>query len=115
MYSNPANEGIENTSPASNGNDQRGGQPATGQMSGGISGGNSQSGVGSTPRHFDGANFLAADGHVKWLKPESVSVGRTAWGSNPGADSAQSTGNPAGAEGTNYNGSDKRALTMSPK
>ena len=26
-------------------------------------------------RHFDGANFLAIDGHVKWLMPSRVSVG----------------------------------------
>jgi prepilin-type processing-associated H-X9-DG protein len=25
-----------------------------------------------TPTHFDGWNYLYADGHVKWLKPEST-------------------------------------------
>lgn len=32
----------------------------------------------SRGRHMDGANFLAADGHVKWVKPEAVSCGVTA-------------------------------------
>ena len=32
----------------------------------------------STPIHFDGSNFLAVDGHVKWLKPGQVSGGATA-------------------------------------
>jgi len=26
-------------------------------------------------RHTDGSNYLAADGHVKWLRPEKVSIG----------------------------------------
>ncbi|RYX85515.1 DUF1559 domain-containing protein [bacterium] len=28
----------------------------------------------NVPRHFDGANYLLADGHVKWLKGTSVSI-----------------------------------------
>ena len=35
-------------------------------------------GMGSSPRHADGANYLACDGHVKWLRPENVSGGRNA-------------------------------------
>ncbi len=35
-------------------------------------------GAGSRPRHADGANYLACDGHVKWLLPERVSGGRDA-------------------------------------
>lgn len=31
-----------------------------------------------TPRHFDGSNFLFADGHVKFLKPAFVSPGTAA-------------------------------------
>ena len=33
-----------------------------------------------TPRHFDGANYLLADGHVKWYKPDAVSAGAAALG-----------------------------------
>lgn len=32
-------------------------------------------GTGTLPRHSDGANYLAADGHVKWLRPIQVSGG----------------------------------------
>jgi len=32
-----------------------------------------------TPRHFDGANYLACDGHVKYLLPAQVSGGMIAW------------------------------------
>lgn len=31
-----------------------------------------------SPRHTDGSNFLAADYHVKWVRPERVSSGSTA-------------------------------------
>lgn len=34
----------------------------------------------SSPRHHDGANYLAADGHVQWLRPERVSSGSSAFG-----------------------------------
>ena len=33
--------------------------------------------TGPTGIHTDGANFLAADGHVKWLRPSAVSSGTT--------------------------------------
>ena len=36
-------------------------------------------------RHFDGSNYLFADGHVKWLKPEHVSVGAGAANAANGA------------------------------
>lgn len=42
-------------------------------------------------RHFDGANYLAADGHVKWYKPERVSRGRNAHADSMGADGGCST------------------------
>ena len=35
-------------------------------------------GAGSLPRHADGANYLACDGHVKWLRPDRVSGGHSA-------------------------------------
>jgi prepilin-type N-terminal cleavage/methylation domain-containing protein/prepilin-type processing-associated H-X9-DG protein len=60
-------------------------------------------------RHFDGANYLAVDGHVKWLRAEAVSFGFP-------------NGNVAGecwyssyqvAESVDYTGSDKHAMTFS--
>ena len=114
-YDNPASSSaVESISPASNGNDKSGGiaKPATGQLSGGVGGGIANSGLGSEPRHFDGANYLAADGHVKWLKPSAVSAGRTSFNPPTGA---QTTNNPASAEAATYGGADAHALTMSPK
>lgn len=105
------NTAGENVAPASNAHDAYGGLPATGQLSGGYNSGWVNSGLGSTPRHFDGANYLAADGHVKWLKPEKVSAGRT----NFTGDGSQNAGNPASAEATTYAGADKHAMTMSAK
>jgi prepilin-type processing-associated H-X9-DG protein len=33
------------------------------------------------PLHFDGYNYLFADGHVKWLRPErTVGAGSPDWG-----------------------------------
>jgi prepilin-type N-terminal cleavage/methylation domain-containing protein/prepilin-type processing-associated H-X9-DG protein len=103
----------DSLSPVGNGDSAGGGGPpvpASGQLSGGNNGGTPASGTTSTPRHFDGANYLAADGHVKWLKPEKVSAGRTNW-----TGGAQSTGNPASAELATYAGADKHAMTMSVK
>ena len=34
------------------------------------------------PYHTDGANYLAADGHVKWLRPIAVSAGNSAAGND---------------------------------
>jgi prepilin-type N-terminal cleavage/methylation domain-containing protein/prepilin-type processing-associated H-X9-DG protein len=45
----------------------------------------------ATGRHLDGSNFLFADGHVKWLKGETVS---------PGNPAATPTSAPAGTGGT---------------
>lgn len=67
--------------------------------------------------HTEGANFLAADGHVKWLNGMKVSAGWAALqptnaqvvfgsGSDPGARTK--------AEGTQYTGANKHALTFSP-
>jgi prepilin-type N-terminal cleavage/methylation domain-containing protein/prepilin-type processing-associated H-X9-DG protein len=68
------------SSPASDGNTAGWdgvGQFATGVMSGsgntvGHSNGDQSALLG---RHTDGANFLLCDGHVKWLRPASVSTG----------------------------------------
>lgn len=61
------------------------------------------------PIHFNGSNYLLADGHVKWLKPTAVSPGYRA--TEP--TDATRLGSPAGAwaEGT-ANGT--RAATFSP-
>lgn len=48
------------------------------------------------PRHLSGANFLAADGHVKWFRGEKVSPGQDAYASG----NAQGAGNAACAAGT---------------
>ncbi len=60
------------------------------------------------PRHLGGANYLAADGHVKWLPASKVSQGH-----NTGTDSNQAEGTCAQelAAGTANMGS--RALTFS--
>lgn len=56
-------------------------QYATGNMGGMLLNGATKDGValpganGSNPRHGDGANYAACDGHVVWLQPEQVSPG----------------------------------------
>lgn len=62
--------------------------------------------------HFEGSNFLLADGHVKWLKGTQVSGGDTAVSST-----SNQTGAPTpwgAAQGTEYDGSDKVLATFSP-
>lgn len=61
-------------------------------------------------RHLTGSNFLMADGHVKWYKGDAVSTGTV-----PSASNTAQTGAEGGnAEGTEYLGSDKHAVTFSP-
>jgi prepilin-type N-terminal cleavage/methylation domain-containing protein/prepilin-type processing-associated H-X9-DG protein len=67
--------------------------------------------TGQTGRHTDGSNFLAADGHVKWLRGTAVSPGHTA------INTTDAQNNGAGntgfiAAGTSNLGS--FALTFSP-
>lgn len=38
--------------------------------------------AGYTERHFDGANYAFVDGHVKWLKSDSITVDDAAAGNN---------------------------------
>ena len=67
----------------------------------------------TTPRHFDGANYLLADGHVKYYLPGQVSSG---W-NNSAANGAQGAGNSGvcgttlaeGVDGTQF------AITYSGK
>ncbi|MGI4791476.1 MAG: DUF1559 domain-containing protein [Janthinobacterium lividum] len=70
---------------------------ATGPM-GGIAPASAADYTGTTGIHTDGSNFLAADGHVKWLRGVAVSPGRSA----AAATSAQAT-DPAGTYGANTN------------
>jgi prepilin-type N-terminal cleavage/methylation domain-containing protein len=112
---------LEVASPAGNGQFLSGGgfgnndpdlRYATGVMAGGYgpdSQTNNRYGP-NTPEissHFDGSNFLALDGHVKWLKGEAVSAG---WAAGSPTTASSSTR----AEGTDYAGADKHALTFSP-
>lgn len=46
-----------------------------------------------TPRHFDGANYLMCDGHVKWFRGSSVSSGSVAL-----AESCNQGNSPATAD-----------------
>ena len=64
-----------------------------------------------TGRHQDGSNFLLSDGHVKWLRPRTISSGTTAMSesSAPGIN-----GNFSSAAGTGYVGSPSYAATFSP-
>lgn len=108
---NPSNP-LECNTPVSNGWDIRGGNPRSGKLDN-----ITHSGVNmdaNTPAaHFDGSNFLAADGHVKWLKPLSVSAGRQAIESTSAQVPFPSEANPPRAEGTQYSGTGAHALTFS--
>lgn len=57
------------------------------------------------PRHLGGANFLAADGHVKFLRPAQVSVGPSGNPNKPerpaGPQQATGPASPPQAAGTN--------------
>lgn len=63
-------------------------------------------------RHLEGANFLCADGHVKWMKSENVSYGYR--NPNAVAEIANCGSNTRCAQGADYSGTDAKALTMSP-
>ena len=87
---------------------------ATGDMGGRVLNG----GTGSTPRHKGGANYLACDGHVRWLKPDAVSSGTGAAASHclQGTEANQ----PAGCTGQQKDqaagtASSRYALTFSSK
>jgi len=66
----------------------------------------------SVGRHLEGSNFLCADGHVKWFKGDAVSTGRVAATSTSQQDNFAA--NYTRAEGTEYAGADKHAITFSP-
>jgi prepilin-type N-terminal cleavage/methylation domain-containing protein/prepilin-type processing-associated H-X9-DG protein len=76
-------------------------------------------------RHLEGANYLIADGHVKWYRPTAVSGSNSQGSSFPGA--ANCTASPNGrstspqdtsnngqcAEGAEYAGTGAHAVTFS--
>jgi len=65
-------------------------------------------------RHLGGANFLCADGHVKWLQASSVSYGFPA--PNTTSDAYFSGGSGTWfAQSVYYKGADAAALTLSYK
>jgi len=64
---------------------------------------------GSTPRHIEGANYLAADAHAKWMRSNLVSGG-----SNAPDSTAAGAATTVSAEGTEYPGS-KHTMTFSAK
>jgi prepilin-type N-terminal cleavage/methylation domain-containing protein/prepilin-type processing-associated H-X9-DG protein len=62
-------------------------------------------------RHLEGSNYLAADGHVKWLKEKDISYG---YRNTPTSQEGFSGGyGQIFAEGTQYQGSDAHQLTFS--
>lgn len=59
--------------------------------------------------HFEGANYLAADGHVKFLNPNQVCAGRSA----PASTDGPGVGSADNAHGTLYSGANSRSMTFS--
>ncbi len=85
---------------------------ATGVMGGVTASNLTQNFTAVTGRHTDGSNFLAEDGHVKWLRGAQVSPGGVA----ANANAAQNIG-AAQAAGTGSmitTGTNTAALTFSP-
>ena len=78
----------------------------TGAMGGVANNSGSQS-LNVTGRHTDGSNFLLLDGHVKWLRPVSISIGTpptvaTAAQSGSVAAGTQCSGNCGGTFAATY-------------
>jgi prepilin-type N-terminal cleavage/methylation domain-containing protein/prepilin-type processing-associated H-X9-DG protein len=105
---------LEINSPTHNGWDRRGnGRPYSGLLDNVTSGGvvctscdwNWQNGITPT-RHFDGANVLAVDGHVKWMHGSDISGGRE------GNCTTCAGGGIARAEGVSYAGAGKHPMTL---
>lgn len=70
-------------------------------------------GYATNPVHSTGSNFLLADGHVKFLKPEQVSPGLTAVNASDAQDATHTGGNYT-ACGTGNLGSGPFVATFSP-
>ncbi len=65
-------------------------------------------------RHTDSANYLMADGHVKWLRGQTVSPGNTPLNSTDKQTTGHGAAGAAGTDGTFDDGS-KFAATYSPR
>lgn len=78
---------------------------------------NSTASMDGHTRHMEGANYLLLDGHVKWFKVEQVSWGYRAGAGftrNPSANESSWGGTGSlYAQGTQYAGPDKKAVTFS--
>ena len=80
-----------------------------------IGGYNLDNGSRTTGVHLEGANYLALDGHVKWLKPESVSGGLYAQNATDVEvhNTASNWGRAAGTGSMTQQNGAKVALTFS--
>jgi prepilin-type N-terminal cleavage/methylation domain-containing protein/prepilin-type processing-associated H-X9-DG protein len=130
-YEAPLTSANENNSPTGNGGYVSSGRYtpygtaltssargyATGVIGGRTTMGKSESAGGAasltTGRHSDGANYLAADGHVKWLKGSNVSGGATPTASGCAQNACIATGAYDNAASTDDLGT--YAVTFSPK
>jgi prepilin-type N-terminal cleavage/methylation domain-containing protein/prepilin-type processing-associated H-X9-DG protein len=72
-------------------------------------------GYGGIARHTSGANWLAVDGHVKWLRPAQVSTGPTAQNATDYQDQTGTGTEAAGTNNLTLNGTTPVILTFSPK
>jgi len=68
-----------------------------------------------SPRHTGGSNFLAADGHAKWLRPETVSSGAITSSGTSSYQDQNGTYQAATTDNLSLNaaGTTKAALTFS--
>jgi prepilin-type N-terminal cleavage/methylation domain-containing protein/prepilin-type processing-associated H-X9-DG protein len=66
-------------------------------------------------RHLEGSNFLMADGHVKWYKPDNVSTGYVAINSTNAQSTLGTDHRQHLAQGTDYNGDDAFQVTFSTR
>lgn len=93
---------TETNTPSGDGEQFRGGPGATRFATGWMRGCpdyySNYLGETNVGRHLEGSNFLAADGHVKWLKAEKVSRGNNTTASAAAVDGGCSTTD--GAAGT---------------
>lgn len=67
-------------------------------------------GAGKLGRHLEGSNYSFIDGHVKWLRPDGISVGLAASSSTKAAVANENT-SPYNAAGTDVSG---YSATFSP-
>jgi len=65
------------------------------------------------PRHNGGSNFIFADGHTKWVKPDNVSPGLAAPSASSAASQAAGCYNAVGINAMGQNG-DNSFATFSP-